>query len=380
MRYLYALLALGLLLAVHELGHLVMARLLGLRVERFSFGFGPALLDFRAGRTRVTVAAVPLGGAVLIRGMNPHEQRADPEDPASFVALPRWRRALVHLAGPLTNYLVALAVLAGLYAAGTHVPVPLAIGTVEPGSEAARAQLVPGDVIRQVEGSQVARWSEFVEAVAAHPGQPLHLTVERAGERREVLLTPRPGEQGAGRVGVTQQYVYRAHPLPEALRLALLHTGRIASEGVDLVVGLAQGHPGRELAGPTALVRQASEATTSGLDTFLRLLVSVSVALCLFYLLPIPSLDGGRVLLLALEGLTGRAVNRRVQTLLQTLGFLLLVGAVVAIAASELRRGLRLFQAPAAAPAPAARDAGLPSVLPRTDGGLPTGGAVPPGR
>lgn len=377
MRYLYALLALGLLLAVHELGHLLMARLLGLRVERFSLGFGPPLLAFRVGRTRVTLGALPLGGAAHIHGMNPHEERLDPQDASSFVALSRWRRALVHLAGPLINYLVALAVLAGLYVSGTHVPVPLAIGTVVPASEAARAQLVPGDVIRQVDGVPVERWSQFVEAVAAHPGVPLRLSVERGGVTREVQLIPRADEQGEGRAGVTQQYVYREHGLGEALGLSLLHTARIATEGLGLVAGLAKGEPGRELGSPGALVRQASEATTSGLDTFLRLGVAISIALCLFYLLPLPSLDGGRVLLLALEGLTGRELNRRVQTLLQTLGFLLLMAAVLYVAGAEVRRGLRLFQAPPVRSV--APDAGSPSVLPRTDAGLPSEEPAPTG-
>ncbi|HET9451880.1 MAG TPA: M50 family metallopeptidase, partial [Aggregicoccus sp.] len=294
MRYLYALLALGLLLAVHELGHLLMARLLGLRVDRFSLGFGPPLLAFRVGRTLVTVGAVPLGGSAHIHGMNPHVERLDPGDPASFLGQRRLRRALVHLAGPLTNYLVALAVLAGLYIAGTHVPVPLAIGTVVPGSVAARAQLVPGDVLRQLDGAPLSRWSELVEAVAERPGRPLRLGVEREGTLREVLLTPRVNEQGEGSIGVTQQYVHRAHGPLEALGLALSHTWSIATEGLGLVAELAQGEPGRQLAGPTVLVRQASEATTSGLDTFLRLLVSISIALCLFDLLPVPNLDGGR--------------------------------------------------------------------------------------
>jgi len=157
-----------------------------------------------------------------------------------------------------------------------------------------------------------------------------------------------------------------------------VHTWNIASEGLGLVAELAQGEPGRQLAGPTVLVRQVSEATTSGLDTFLRLLVSISIALCLFYLLPVPSLDGGQVLLLALERLTGRELGGRTRTLLQTLGFLLLVGAVLWVATHEVRRGLRRFQAPAAPAARPSPDAGLPTVQPRTDAGLPNGEADSP--
>ena len=160
---LLALLALGLLLAVHELGHLVAARLLGMRVPRFTFGFGPPLLSFRLAGTEFVVASVPFGASVNIHGTNPHAPGLEPEDATSYATRSPWKRMAVVLAGPLANYALALGVLFALYTSGTHVVVPLTVGTVQPGSAAARAQLLPGDRIVSADGQALRSWSEFVE-------------------------------------------------------------------------------------------------------------------------------------------------------------------------------------------------------------------------
>ena len=152
MHYLPLLLALGLLVALHELGHLVAARLLGIRVSRYTLGFGPAVFTFRLRGMDCVLGAIPLGGSARIQGMNPHEPGVDPADPASFSAQTPWKRMLVLLAGPLANWLFALGILFALYTSGTHVVVPLTVGTIVPGSEAARAQLLPGDHLVSVDG------------------------------------------------------------------------------------------------------------------------------------------------------------------------------------------------------------------------------------
>ncbi|WP_338867387.1 M50 family metallopeptidase [Myxococcus stipitatus] len=340
MHYALVLLALGGLLALHELGHLVAARLLGVRVPRFVFGFGPPMASFRLGGTQFVVGAVPLGATVHIQGMNPH--RADASEAASFQTLGPVRRALIILAGPLTNYLFALGVLFALYTSGTHVVVPMTVGTVKPGSEAARAQLLPGDRIDMVDGQSPRTWTEFVEKVAVGVGRSLDLRVERAGEARTVTVRPRPDERGEGRIGVSQQYVYRTHAPGEALRHAVVHTMNIASEGVTMFMRLARGdQPHGGPTGPGALVRQeSSDAASSGLDSVLRALVAASVALALLTLLPVPGLDGGRVLLLMIEAVSGRRLPPRVETLAQTVGFLAISAVIVVVAATEIRTAL----------------------------------------
>lgn len=368
MHYLFVLLALGALLIVHELGHLVAARLLGVRVPRFTVGFGPPLLSFRLGGTQFVLGAVPLGASANLRGMNPH--RAAEEDTSGFGTLGPLKRMAIILAGPLANYAVALGLLLALYSSGTHVVVPLTVGTVQPGSEAARAQLLPGDRLVAVDGKPLGSWSDFVARVADGVGGPLELSVDRHGEPRKVTVRPRADERGAGRIGVSQQYVFRTHAPGEAFTQSLVHTGRVASETLSTLVAMVRGPEVAGKAGPGAMVRQESSdvasSTASGVDALVRALVAASVALAMLTLVPVPGLDGGRVLLLAIEAVSGRRIPPRVETVAQTAGFLFLSIGIVATAGAEIVRALpssatppEPVKAPVATSVPAAPDAGV---------------------
>jgi regulator of sigma E protease len=336
MHYLPLLLALGLLVALHELGHLVAARLMGVRVHRYTLGFGPAVLSFKVGQTEYVLGAVPLGASVRIHGMNPHE----PADGTGYAALSPGGRMGVLLAGPLANLLFALAVLVALYTTGTHVVVPLTVGTIVPGSEAARAQLLPGDRIVSADGVPLENWTAFVEVVGRSAGRELRLGVERQGEPREVTVRPRPDARGTGRIGVSQQYVYRTHAPGQALPQALAHLGNLVTEGTRMLGRALEGPQGLSPTNPMGMVKQSSNAASHGLGAFLRVLVGLSVALAFFHLLPLPSLDGGRLLFLAVEKVSRRRVPPRVETLVHAVGFLALLAAVLGVAAAEVRQRL----------------------------------------
>jgi regulator of sigma E protease len=380
---LLALLALGLLLAVHELGHLLAARLLGVSVPRFTVGFGPPLLSFRLFGTEYVLAAIPIGASATLHGMNPHTPGLDPSDPRSYSAQQAWKRVVITLAGSLANYLFALGVLLTLYASGTHVVVPLTVGTVTPGSEAARAQLLPGDRILSVDGQAVKSWSEFVELIGRSPGQERTLVVVRHEDSRVVQVRPRADERGVGRIGVSQQYVYREHPLGEALTQALVHTQRVAAEALSLVWSLVSGpDPAAEPPSSVAVVRQSSGAASTGWDAFLRVLGALSVALALLHLVPVPGLDGGRLLFLAIEASRRRPVSPRVETLANTVGFLAIAAAILAVAVAEVRRALPSSDAARGAPPerlnPAALlDAGAPPPPAPLDAGIQAPPAPP---
>ena len=374
MHYLPLLFALGLLVALHELGHLVAARLLGVRVDRYTFGFGPAVFTWKFRGTEYVLGAVPLGGSTRIHGMNPHEPGVDPADPTGFPAQRPAKRLLVLLAGPLANWFFALGILLALYTSGTHVVVPLTVGTINPGSEAARAQLLPGDRIVSVDGQPLESWSGFVELIAQNSGRELKLGVERQGEPREVKVRPRPDERGAGRIGVSQQYVYRAHGPGQALLQAVAHTGNLVIEGTRMLGGLLQGRRSMADANPVGLVKQSSGAAGSGLGSFLRVLVSLSLALALFHLLPLPSLDGGRMLFVLVEAVSRRRVPPRVETVVHAVGFLVLLGVVLTVALADLRQHLRRTHTAAVAPPAAGPASPAAATLPApaaSDGGGP---------
>jgi regulator of sigma E protease len=194
-----ALVALGVLIFIHELGHFMVAKAIGVGVERFSLGFGPRIFSFRRGETEYCISVVPLGGYVKMSGEEAHGEdvihpTADGTavDPAkSFATKPLWARALIVVAGPGMNFVLAAAIFSIVFAVvGVPVLDPT-VGRVLPDSAAAQAGLRPRDRVVAIDGRAVEHWSEVEEAVVRAEGRPLALTVLRDGVRREVTVTPR---------------------------------------------------------------------------------------------------------------------------------------------------------------------------------------------
>ncbi len=331
MAYVLAILALELLLTLHELGHAAVARLFGMQINQVSIGFGPGLFAFRQGRTEYVIRLVPLGAFFRIYGMNPFEADHRWSD-ATWFASHAWKRIAVVASGSLTNAISGFLVLVALYAAGTHVPVPMTIGAVDPGSEAARAQLRPGDAIESADGLKLEQWSSLVQLIADNPNRTVRLTILRNGRHLEVDVRPRPDEQRAGRLGIAQQYVYRHYPVGGAIEQAGTHTLRLGKEGLAILSRMLRG------AGAAEVLRQSTQSARRDIDGFVRAMVNLSLLMAAFFLLPIPSLDGGRLLFLAIEAFRGKPVNPKLETAIHALGLLVLVAAVLAIPAQRLAR------------------------------------------
>ncbi|HSE95566.1 MAG TPA: RIP metalloprotease RseP [Methylomirabilota bacterium] len=193
-----ALVALGALIFIHELGHFLVAKGVGVGVERFSLGFGPRLWSLKRGETEYCVSIVPLGGYVKMTGEEAHGEELihpttdTPIDRAkSFATKPLWARTLIVFAGPGMNFVLAALIFSFIFAV-VGVPVfPTVVGRLIPDGAAAQAGLRPQDEVVAVNGQPVRHWGELEERVARSEGQPLALTVARGGERREVSLTPR---------------------------------------------------------------------------------------------------------------------------------------------------------------------------------------------
>ena len=183
--------ALGIIIFVHEAGHLLVAKAFGVRVLTFSLGFGKRLWGFQRGDTEYKVSLIPLGGYVRLSGEDPAESSGDPRE---FTSKPRWQRILVYLAGPAMNILFAIVVLAILFMVGVQVlalqDVPPVVGTVLEESAGAQADLRPGDRIVLVGGEPVERWEQVQFAIATSPEKPVELEIERADQRLEVVVVP----------------------------------------------------------------------------------------------------------------------------------------------------------------------------------------------
>ena len=185
---------LGFMILIHEFGHYAVAKLLGVRVEVFSIGFGKRLLGFRKGETDYRIAAIPLGGYVKMSGENPMDERTD--DPREFLNHPRWHRFLIAIAGPAMNILLAVFLLTVVYMVHYEYPVyldkPAVIDGVRSDSPAAEAGLQPGDRIVKVDGIENPTWEQLQPRVWLSPNQPLTVTVQRGSQQFEKTIVPKP--------------------------------------------------------------------------------------------------------------------------------------------------------------------------------------------
>ena len=185
--------ALGVIIVVHEAGHLLMAKAFGVRVMTFSVGFGKRLWGLQRGETEYRLSAVPLGGYVRLGGESPEE--VDPSDPREFLNKPRWQRILVYLAGPAANVILAILVFSVVFMVGIEVmsfpDMPALIGGVEASSSAAQAGLRRGDRILTVKGEKVESWQDVLLGVMGSPERPVALTIRRGQQTLNATVTPK---------------------------------------------------------------------------------------------------------------------------------------------------------------------------------------------
>jgi regulator of sigma E protease len=245
--------ALGMIIFVHEAGHLIVAKAFKMRVLAFSLGFGKRLWGFKRGETDYRVSLVPLGGYVKLSGEDLGE--SDKSDPRDFLNQPRWQRILVYLAGPGMNAIFSVLVIAGLFMIGIEVPslqsVPSIVGTVEAGSPGEAAGLLPGDQIVAVDGKETDRWQDVAFEIMTSIGKPVALEVERGGEKKSFTVTPqKPEDFEFGDAGIYPQL------LPKV--------GEVISGGSAEAAGFKVGDEirsidGRSIASPVDFVNYIEE-------------------------------------------------------------------------------------------------------------------------
>src|SRR3954469_18040040 len=173
----------------HELGHLIVGKLVGVKAVRFSIGFGPKLLSFHKGETEYRVSALPLGGYVKFAGDNPYEELAAEDRGRGFLEQPAWKKGVIAAAGPLANFVLAVVLFFFVFAA----PRPdwrAKVGYVKPGSPAAVAGLRYADVVVSIDGAPIDGWSAMQQAIRAHGGETLSLRVLRDGQPLDLQIVP----------------------------------------------------------------------------------------------------------------------------------------------------------------------------------------------
>lgn len=341
-------LVLSILVFVHELGHYLVARWNGVKVETFSIGFGPEIFGWTAkSGTRWKVSAVPLGGFVKMYGdADPAstpgaelEQMTADQKAVSFHHKRLGQRAAIVAAGPGVNFLFAILLLSGLYAIVGQPFTPAVVDEVVAGSAAAQADLRGGDRVISVDGKEISRFEELQRVVQDRPGQPLAVVVERGGQQLDMTLTPQPhvltdrfgNERTVGRLGVqsNQLQTVRHDPFTavwQATKETVFLTGATLKAVGQIIVGTRSTD---ELGGPLRIGQMSGEVAQGGIVPLIWFMAILSINLGLINLFPIPVLDGGHLLFYAAEAVRGKPLGQRVQEYASMAGLALVVALMV---------------------------------------------------
>ncbi len=340
---------LGILIFVHELGHFLLAKLLGVKVQAFSLGFPPKLISKQWGETEYRLSVIPLGGYVKLMGENPDDEVPAGQEHRSFSHHPLWHRALIVLAGPGFNLLFAVLALSVVFAvSGIPYAIPK-VGEVMPDSPAAQGGLRKDDLVTAIDGRPISRWEELVSAVRQSGERTLTLTVRRGDEELTLALTPRRMETtnifgqkvSATLIGVAAGEhfaVQQVNPV-EALVSGVSYTGRIVEITVlSLWKLLTREIPVATLGGPILIAQVAGKQAEQGVNALIHFMALLSVNLTLLNLLPIPVLDGGHLVFILWEAVRGKPLAMKHRELAQALGLMLILALMVVVFYQDLQR------------------------------------------
>lgn len=341
------LILLGVLIFVHECGHFAIAKLLGVKVLKFSLGFPPAIIKRQWGETEYSLGWVPLGGYVKLLGEDPEssEEEIPPEDvPRAFTAKPLLSRVAIILAGPLSNYLTAVVLLCAGYVAGLPV-LASEVGKIMDGSPAMEAGLKSGDKVVAIDGQPVWRWDDMRSIIEKSGGRQVNLSVERDGGQIDVRVTPSIGDQKdvfgepVGRIGVTPSGNAVKLGFAGAVYEGFRFTGYLTKlVGVTLVKVVKGEMSAKALSGPITIIQASGESLKAGAFSFLFLMSYISINLAIINLLPVPILDGGHLLFFAIEAIIGKPVTGRIREVATQAGLLFIVFLMVLVIYNDVMR------------------------------------------
>jgi regulator of sigma E protease len=329
---------LGLLVAFHELGHYAAARVVGMRVLRYSIGFFRPILSWTSRRTGIVyqVGALPLGGFVQIKGMNPFEQGAF-TDADSYQTKAAWKRAAVIAAGPIANFALAFVASAVLLSVGAPVEVNESrVGIVQRGGPAERAGIRTGDAVIEFDGTPISTWDELAGRLNASPGRRVTLLIRRGALERTIAVTPEL-KNGIGLIGIGMPTRTVRLPVHEAVVASFGGCVKLLAATLGALASWLTGEETRmSPVGPVGIVKMAASSLDVGAAHFVAFAAQLSLLLFLFNLFPIPALDGGRCLVLLGEAIARRRLNRKVDAYVNAAGLFLVLGLIAVITFKEI--------------------------------------------
>lgn len=342
---------LGILIFFHELGHFLVAKSFGVKVLKFSLGFGYKLVGKKIGETEYVISSIPLGGYVKLLGENDEEagEIAPSEAARSFNNQHVLKRMAIVLAGPLFNLLLALFVYCCLYAVSGMDIMIAEVGQVRDGSPAQQAGVMKGDVVVAVDGKSILSWPDIKESVQDAAGVPMTITVDRGGKLISMTLVPEEAvernlfgeEVRSALIGIVASGKFEKVELglPAAVKEAFLQTWLIMKLTVLTIVKLFQGVVSiKTIGGPIMIGQLTGQVAQESVSYLVPLLAVISINLGILNLLPVPILDGGLIVFLMIELILGRPISLKKRDVAQKVGLFFLAALIVVVTINDLSR------------------------------------------
>ena len=339
---------LGVLIFIHELGHFLVAKSSGIRVDKFSLGFPPFIFKKKAGQTEYCLGAIPLGGFVKMAGENPDDHATGAPD--EFMSKSAGVRALVVLAGPIMNFVLAWLILWGIYfVQGEQFTDPdhAVIGIVTPASPAAQAGLAPGDIITAIDGVGVNSFIDMAVMISEKVEAPITISWLRQGQEMSTTMTTMKesayNEKGekvfVGKIGVGEKGEFRPVGFFGAAALGFEKTvtfvrliGQFVWDLVTLKVSA------KLIGGPVFIAQAAGQQAALGIAALLFFTAFLSVNLAILNVLPIPVLDGGHLVFLIIEKIKGSPLTLNQRMIAQQIGLVFLILVIVVVTYNDIVR------------------------------------------
>lgn len=314
------------LILVHELGHFIVAKLSGIKVNEFSIGMGPNVYNKTKGETKYSIRALPLGGYVAMEG-----EDSESSDPRSYENAAPHKRFLTILAGPLMNYLTAfLLILIVLFMNGAPTNY---IGQISDGSPAQTMGLENGDKIISIDDKPVNTFNDISLLINDSKGNPVNIKVERDGQQLVKTIEPEL-KDGVYLIGIIPSRTFNPLSLISeavnqviSITILLWQTLRMLFTGL---LGLSN------LSGPIGVIQQAGAAASMGIASLLTFTALISINLGFFNLLPIPALDGSKLVLIIIEKIIGRPLNKKVEQTITIIGFFALMALIIIVSVKDI--------------------------------------------
>ena len=329
------LIVLGVVVVVHEFGHFATAKAFGIRVNEFGIGFPPRLISIRKGTTLYTLNLIPIGGFVKLEGEN------EPTNNYSLSSKSAQVRLLVLIAGPFMNIALAVILLAIL---GMFTANEVHVGGIVFGAPADLSGIKRGDVIREIDGEAIGNFADLRNSITTNIGQESNWVLSRAGREFNVYVVPRHNPPiGEGPTGISVQTVTTYRPWPihmpwDSGILGIKQTWNIMAAMKAEATGWFSGRTVPELAGPIGIAHMTGQLTKeAGMISLVPLAAVFSLSLGIFNLLPIPALDGGRIMFVVIEWVRrGKKVPPEKEGIIHLMGFIFLIGIIMLVTYNDI--------------------------------------------